>query len=277
MIERKFVDQKLQEKLISEFITSQLDKVGHSATKIQRTPLGEKIILSVARPGLVVGRGGANIKRLTKLLKQKFKLENPQIEISEVGSMYSDPMIVAESIASSLERFGLGKFKAVGHRMMTEVMNAGALGVEILISGKIPSARAKRWRFYSGYLKKCGDVALTSVRVAYATAQLKAGVVGIQVRIMPGDTVLPDHVSFRDLTAAAEPGSAAGSQDSISKSGEEVSSAKASEDAQSKKKPRKRRAPKKAEKAAEVVEVATVSSGDSALPGASAVSDGRGA
>ncbi len=78
---------------------------------------------------------------------------------------------------------------------MTDVLDSGALGIEILISGKIPSARAKSWRFYSGYLKKCGDIAL-GVRRAYTSAQLKTGIVGIKVSIMPSDLKLPDDVKL---------------------------------------------------------------------------------
>ena len=79
--------------------------------------------------------------------------------------------------------------------MMENVMNAGALGIEIIISGKIPGARAKSWRFYTGYLKKCGDVAL-SVRAARKSALLKSGIIGVKVAIMPPDIVLPDKIKL---------------------------------------------------------------------------------
>ena len=196
MIERDFVKQKKKEFQIQEFVVKNLNNVGHSKTKMQRTPLGEKIIVYAARPGLVVGREGQNIKRLTIALKKRFKLENPQIEISEVEEVNLDANIVAERIASSLERFGSGKFKGVGHKVMADVMGAGALGIEIIISGKVPSSRAKSWRFYQGYLKKCGDIALTGVDIAYAAARLKSGIVGIQVRIMPPQTKLPDRIEL---------------------------------------------------------------------------------
>ena len=196
MIEREFVKQKKKEYQIQEFISESLSNVGHSHTKMQRTPLGEKIIIFASRPGLVVGREGKNIKKITAALKKKFKLENPQIEIQEVESLNLDAQIVAERIASSLERFGPTRFKGVGHKVMQDVMDAGALGVELLISGKIPSARARVWRFYSGYLKKCGDIALSGVRTAYANAELKSGVVGIQVKIMPPETKLPDRITL---------------------------------------------------------------------------------
>ncbi|RMF07222.1 30S ribosomal protein S3 [Candidatus Woesearchaeota archaeon] len=196
MIERQFVNQKKKEFQIQEFIANELKRVGHSMTRIQRTPLGEKVIIHASRPGLVVGRKGANIKQLTKVLKKKFKLENPQIEIAEVENVNLDPQIVAERISTSLERYGLNRFKGIGHRVMEDVMNAGAIGVEILISGKVPSSRAKRWRFYQGYLKKSGDIAINGVKTAYSIAKLKTGVVGIQVRIMPPDLKLPDDIKL---------------------------------------------------------------------------------
>lgn len=180
--------------MIERFVSENLKRVGHSKTKLVKTPLGEKVIIYASRPGLIVGRKGQNIKSFTKVLEKEFDLENPQIEIIEVENIHLDPNIVAENIASALEQFGTGGFKGVGHKAMADVMRAGALGVEILISGKIPGSRAKRWRFYQGYLKKCGDSALEGVKVAYVTALLKTGTVGIQVRIMPPDLRLPDNV-----------------------------------------------------------------------------------
>lgn len=196
MIERKFVSQKIKEFEIEEYISSSLKNVGHSHTKMVKTPLGEKIIISASRPGLIVGRKGQNIKQLTKTLKKRFGLENPQIEISEVEDLNLDANIVAERIVDSLERFGKEKFKAVGHKTMSNVMGAGALGIEIIISGKVPSSRAKSWRFYSGYLKKCGDISLTGVRKADLQAQLKTGIIGVKVSIMPPETVLPDNIEL---------------------------------------------------------------------------------
>ena len=110
-----------------------------------------------------------------------------------------DPKIVAERIAQTLERFGSGRFKSIGHKVLEDIMKAGALGAEIQVSGKIPSARAKRWRFYQGYMKKSGQLAKDTVLKAYSVANLKSGTVGIQVRIMPADAVLPDKVEMRVL------------------------------------------------------------------------------
>ncbi len=196
MIERKIVDQNVKEFQIEEYIRNTLKRVGYSHAKVQRTPLGDKVIIHASRPGLIVGRQGANIKKLTQDLKTKFKMENPQVEISEIENPDLNANIVAERIVNSLERYGHQRFKGIGHKVMADVMNTGALGVEILISGKIPSDRAKTWRFYSGYLKKCGDVAISQVDKCHKASKLKIGIVGIKVSIMPPDIKLPDSIKL---------------------------------------------------------------------------------
>ncbi|MBI2574640.1 30S ribosomal protein S3 [Candidatus Woesearchaeota archaeon] len=196
MIERDFVSQKMKEFQIQEFISENLRNVGHSHTKLIRTPLGEKIIVYTSRPGLVVGRKGQNITELTKTLKKRFNLENPQIEISEVEYPNLDAQVVAEKIANSLERFGAKRFKGIMHKALEDALNAGAIGVEIKLGGKIPSKRARSWRVYGGYIKKCGDIAVEQVRKAYGTAKLKPGTIGIKVSIMPPGIALPDNIEL---------------------------------------------------------------------------------
>jgi len=198
MIEREFVSDKMREFQIQEFISMNLKNVGHSHTKLQKTPLGEKIVIYTSRPGLVVGKRGENITRLTKVLKRKFKLENPQIEISEIENPNLDARIVAERIAISLERFGSKRFKGILHKTMEDVLNSGALGIEIILSGKVPSSRAKSWRVFGGYMKKCGEIAVSQVKRSQVTALIKSGIIGIKVSIMPADVVLPDDIKLSD-------------------------------------------------------------------------------
>lgn len=198
MIERKFVKQNLKEYEVTQFLFKELTRAGLSEVKLQRTPVGQKIVVKASRPGLVVGKGGSNINKITRKLEEEFGFENPQIEIEEVTDFRGNATITAEMIANTLERFGPTRFKGTGHKSLQNVMNSGALGVEILISGKIPSSRSRTWRFYQGYLKKCGEVAISEVDTAYQTAFLKTGSVGIQVRIMPGDIKLPDHLEVAE-------------------------------------------------------------------------------
>ena len=198
MIERQFINQKLKERYIQEYLKEQFAKTGYSHAEIKRTPLGEKIIIYTTRPGIVVGRKGENIQRLTQTLKKKFKMENPQIEIGEVINQMLDVNYVADRIVSTLERFGSKRFKSVGYKTLQEVMDSGALGAEIVISGKVPSARARSWRFSAGYLKKSGDIAANHVSKAYGAAKLKSGIIGVQVRIMLPDVILPDLMKLKE-------------------------------------------------------------------------------
>lgn len=196
MIERKFIAQKTKEYYIQKYVETTLGGVGISSIKLKKIPLGEKLVINTSRPSLIVGSKGSNIRALTKVLKSKFELENPQIEIEEIRNPFLDANVVAERIVSSLERFGSARFKGIGHKMLESVIAAGALGVEIFISGKIPGARAKSWRFYMGYLKKCGDIAITGVRTAKKSALLKSGIIGVKVSIMPADLLLPDRINI---------------------------------------------------------------------------------
>ncbi|MBU4308696.1 MAG: KH domain-containing protein, partial [Nanoarchaeota archaeon] len=147
MEERNVVRLKKEEFSIREQIKKNLGKGKISRVKIEYTPVGEKIVIATCKPGLVIGRGGEKIEELTKMLKKRFKLENPHIEIDEIKEPEFDAQITADDIALSLERFGPLKFKVVAYRTLERIIKAGALGVEIRLSGKLPSSRAKTWRF----------------------------------------------------------------------------------------------------------------------------------
>ncbi|MBI2580406.1 30S ribosomal protein S3 [Candidatus Woesearchaeota archaeon] len=220
MIEREFVEQKKKEFQIQEFVSETLKNAGHSHTKLQRTPLGEKVVIFTSRPGLIVGRKGQTISKLTEVLKKKFGLENPQVEISEVSNPLFDARIVAERIASELERFGSNRFKGIMHKALEDVLAAGAVGVELRLSGKLPGARAKRWRVAGGYLRKCGDAAVSFVNKSIFSAQLKPGVIGIQVKIMPPGIVMPDEIRLIEEAKQEQPVASAESGNAAAESGE---------------------------------------------------------
>ncbi|MAG79155.1 30S ribosomal protein S3 [Candidatus Pacearchaeota archaeon] len=197
MEERKAVKLKKEEFAIREAIKKSLGKGKISKVRIEYTPIGEKIIISTNKPGLVIGRGGEKIGELTRILKTKFKLENPHIEIDEIIEFEFDAQIMADEIALGLERFGPLRFKVIAYRTLEKIIKAGALGVEIKLSGKLPGARAKTWRFAQGYLKKTGDSAKVVDR-AQSKAQTKPGVVGVKVSILSPHVKLLDKVNIDD-------------------------------------------------------------------------------
>ncbi len=185
MIEKQFIEAKKKEFVIKEFIRKELGVGKISDIELERTPLGERIIIHSAKPGLIIGRRGEIIQKITSVVKEAFQLENPQVEILEVKEPEFDAHFIAEQIALSLERFGPLRFKAVAYRVLQRIIEAGALGAELRLSGRLPSERARSWRFAFGLLKKTGALSETVVNKAYATAQTKPGSVGIKVFIVP--------------------------------------------------------------------------------------------
>ncbi len=199
MIERQIIGQKLKELEIQEFIFNSLGKQSCSHIKIQRTPLGEKVIVLTSKPGLIVGKKGANIRSLTNTLKTKFHMENPQIEVEEIKNPYLDAASVARNLMSGFERFGPKRFKAMAYRAFEDTMKAGAAGIEIVISGRgVPGERAKSWRFSAGYLKKSGDISENFMDRSYEACNLRSGTVGVKVSILHSEVVLPDDIIFKD-------------------------------------------------------------------------------
>jgi small subunit ribosomal protein S3 len=197
MEERNTVKFKKDEFAIREYIKQNLGKGKISKVRIEYTPVGEKIILSTHKPGLVIGRRGERIEELTQTLKKRFKLENPGIEIDEIREPEFDAQIMADEIAMALERFGPLSFKIIAYKTLQKIIKAKALGVEIRLNGKLPGARAKQWRFAQGYLKKTGDSAKVVDR-AQSTAQTKPGTVGVKVSILSPYAILKDKITVDD-------------------------------------------------------------------------------
>jgi len=197
MEEKNIIKFKKEEFAIREHVRNSLGKGKVSRVKIEYTPVGEKIIISTNRPGLVIGRGGEKIDELTRILKNRFNLENPHIEIDEIINPEFDAQIMADEIALSVERLGPIKFKVIAYKTLQRIMNSGALGAEIRLSGKLPGARAKTWRFSQGYLKKTGDSAKV-VDKAQATAQTRPGTVGVKVSILAPDAELKDRIDVNE-------------------------------------------------------------------------------
>ena len=197
MKEKSAVQLKKEEFTIREHVRKILGKGKLSKVEIEYTPIGEKIIISTHKPGLIIGRKGEKIEWLTNNLKHNFKLENPNIEIREIEFPDLDAQINADKITLELERFGPLRFKVICYRTLQKITDAGALGVEIRVSGKLPGSRAKSWRFSQGYLKKTGDNAKIVDR-AQATAQTKPGIVGVKVSILSPYVKQPDKIEITE-------------------------------------------------------------------------------
>lgn len=204
MIERKLIDNKAREHTIKENIIASLNNIEHSNINIIRTPLGVKIVIYTSKPGLVVGRGGETIKALTKDLIEKFGVESPQIEVVEIENPDLDPQIIAQRIVNQFNNFGIKRFKAMGHGAVKKAMDAGAQGIEIKISGRVPSKRARYWRFYRGFVPKSGEPSQTEVKKGFKSASMKIGAVGVTVKVLGPDSRMPDDVIIREVIVEEE-------------------------------------------------------------------------
>lgn len=201
MDEKKFVTFKKEELGVKEYIKSALGKGRISSVIIEYTPVGEKIVIATNKPGLVIGRKGEKIDELTAFLKKNFNLDNPHIEIKDIIDPRLDAQLVADDIALALERKGSMKFKVIAYKVLTSMMSAGALGAELVLSGKLPSERARTWRFAEGYLKKTGEPSKV-VNRAMAQAVTSMGVIGIKVSILPPDAHIHDKIVINEATFA---------------------------------------------------------------------------
>ena len=193
--ERKFIRENTNRILIKEFLIKKIEGAGFGGMNIQRTPLGTRINILVERPGMVIGKSGIKIKELTDSIKENFNVDNPQIEIEEAGSRAStNAQIMAEKLAEALERGW--HFRRAGHSTVRRIMDAGAKGCQVIIAGKLTGARHRTEKFTEGHVKYCGETARQVMDTGYAVAKLKAGVLGVKVRIMKPDAKLPDEIKL---------------------------------------------------------------------------------
>lgn len=196
LIKNFFVDYAVRKIKIEEFISSFFPEESYSSIDLERTPMGVKIVIYTDRPGRIIGSGGRKINDLTASLKEKFKLENPQVDVRSIDKPDLDAKIVAMRIASALER-GYN-YKKIGNIMMRRIMDAGAVGTEILIAGKLGGSKGRSGKFTDGYLKHCGQPAKDLVDYGFKEANTRPGKIGVQVRIMKSMPLVVTDVEKKD-------------------------------------------------------------------------------
>jgi len=193
---KHFVSESLKKTEINEFLRNEFEKAGYGGVDIAKTPLGTHIVVYAMRPGLIIGRGGETIKELATVLEQKFQLPNPQISVAEIEIPELNAYVIASRVSSALKR-GV-HFRRAGFWALQQAMEAGALGTEIIISGKLRTERARFEKFREGYLPKSGEPALKHLRKAELHVQLKPGIYGVKVSIMPPEATFPDQVQIQE-------------------------------------------------------------------------------
>jgi len=195
-VERKFVEDRVKKMNVKEWMHREIRNAGFGGIDITRTPLGTQVTLFVERPGLVIGKGGRRIKTLTEKLKE-FGIENPQVNVEEIKKPEFNAQLMASLLARALERGWY--FRKAGYRFLYRIMDAGAKGCEIIISGKLTSERARTEKFLAGTMVHTGEPACSMVRTGFDIAIKKLGVLGVTVKIIPPDVTLPDEFEVKDV------------------------------------------------------------------------------
>ncbi|SEN06268.1 SSU ribosomal protein S3P [Halorientalis persicus] len=188
--EHQFIEDGLQRTQIDEFFADELGRAGYGGMDVAKTPMGTQIVLKAEKPGMVIGKGGKNIRKVTTELEDRFNLEDPQIDVQEVEEPDLNARIVADRLANALERGWY--FRKAGHTTIDRIMEAGALGAEIVLSGKVTGARSRVEKFNRGYIKHNGEPAEEIVDHGQGTAVMKLGTIGVDVKIIPPNAQLPD-------------------------------------------------------------------------------------
>ncbi len=199
---KHFISESMKKTEIDEFMRNEFERAGYGGVDIAKTPLGTHIVVYAVRPGLIIGRGGETIKELATILEQKFQLPNPQISVAEIEVPEFNAYVIASRVASALKR-GV-HFRRAGFWALQQIMEAGALGAEIIISGKLRTERSRFEKFRDGYLPKSGDPAIKNLHKAELHVKLKPGILGIKVRITPPDVPFPDQVKIPEIVPEEE-------------------------------------------------------------------------
>ncbi len=188
--EQQFIDDGLQRSQIDEFFADELGRAGYGGMEVAKTPMGTQIVLKAEKPGMVIGKGGENIRKITSTLESEFDLEDPQIDVQEVDEPDLNARIVADRLANALERGWY--FRKAGHTTLDRIMDSGALGAEIVLAGKLTGARSRVEKFSDGYIKHNGEPADEIVDFGQSVAVMKLGTIGVNVKIIPPGAELPD-------------------------------------------------------------------------------------
>ena len=204
-IEKKFVADGIRKALTDEYLTKRLEKAGYGGMEINRTPMGTQITVFAQKPGMVIGKGGKVIRNITMELDNSFNFDNPQVDVHEVNNPALNAQMMASSLANILERGW--NFRKAGYNTLQKIMGSGALGCEIIISGKLTGQRSRCAKFLNGYIKHAGKSAEEVVDRGFSVARRKSGVLGVKVSIVSPDVTFPDNFNIikKEVIKAEEP------------------------------------------------------------------------
>ena len=200
---RKLIGRNVERQLVREYLLRETERAGFGGLTFNRTPEGTKISLRAEQVGRVIGRRGKVIHELSNRLKNDFFLDRPHLDVEEVTEPRLSAQIMASRLSSSLERGWF--FRRAGHGTAQQIMDAGARGCLIVLSGKITGARHRVEKFQQGHIKFCGETALEFMDTGFSTAVKKLGTIGCTVKIMRPDAKLPHEIIITERADSGLP------------------------------------------------------------------------
>ena len=182
--------------LLKDYLRNAIKDAGFSHAEISKTPTGTRVALHVTRPGIVIGRKGSGIRDLTEKLATDFGLKNPQISVNEIEKPDLSSSVMCNRMASHLER-GTA-FRRATMWTMKQIMESGAMGVQITISGKLRGDRSAFEKHVAGILPRAGHHADVIVDEDIAHVETAMGLIGIRIRIANKEKVIPEFELIKE-------------------------------------------------------------------------------
>ena len=190
---KNYANYILEDYNIRKFLKKKLYHAGISKIEIERSSKRIRLRIFTARPGIVIGKKGAEIALLKKELEKKMISQEVLIDIQEVRKPEIDAQLLAENVALQIER--RVAFRRAMKRGVTSAMRFGALGVKIICSGRLGGAEMARREWY-----REGRVPLHTLRAdidyGFIEANTTYGIVGVKVFIFKGEILKKDQVVF---------------------------------------------------------------------------------
>ena len=176
--------------LLKDYLREKIKDAGFEEVEVSKTPTGTRVVLHVTRPGIVIGRKGTGIKELTEKLESDYGLKNPQIAVEEITKPELSPEVMCNRMASHLER-GTA-FRRATMWTIQQIMEGGAMGTEITISGKLRGDRSAFEKHSQGILPRAGHHADVIVSEDIAHVETPMGLIGVRIRIAKKEKLIPE-------------------------------------------------------------------------------------
>ncbi|KSW12362.1 30S ribosomal protein S3 [Pyrodictium occultum] len=182
LVKKFFVEKAIAQARIDEYLAKRFYRAGYAGVQIIQFPLGTKVFIDAERPAMIIGRRGETIRQLAAIFEHQFGLQNPQITVRRVENPDLNARVAASRIAVFLERGAY--YRRVANVMARRILNAGAIGVQIIISGKLRTERARYEKVRVGKVYSTGYQVEYMVDRAVMHITLKPGTFGIEVTIV---------------------------------------------------------------------------------------------